>query len=167
MKADPQEVRDIIEEAITTTFSTMVFSEVFPCDPDPSYFSAAATAPEAATPSERAILSAGLEMTKPFKLNLQLTLLTDQAVLVTTNLLGGEADSTPPVAHIQDAIGELLNTIAGIMAQHFTPEGETFEISLPAISQAPPPSEDNQTVVSYFLQDDTYIFTMAVWGDAL
>lgn len=167
MKTDAQKVQDTIEAAVSTTFSTMVFAEVFPSDPDLSYFSMQGAGKGPADNGGYGITSASLDIIQPLSLTLQLTLRNDLAVRVTENLLGWAEDDAPPPDRIQDAVGELLNTIAGMMAQHLTPEGETFDIGLPRISAAPPPAEDEKTVVSYFLQDDTYLFAVAVWGEAL
>ncbi|MDY6824936.1 MAG: chemotaxis protein CheX [Thermodesulfobacteriota bacterium] len=165
MKIEARKLKGIIDEAVTTTFSTMVFADVFPADPDPEYFSQ--TAGGAKIPEKKGLVSASLDITNPVYLTLQLIMRQPMAAQVTDNLLGLDEEADPPPEKIRDAVGELLNTIAGMMAKHLTPEGETFEISLPVLSEAAPPLEDDKTVVGYFMMDDTHLFTLAVRGDAL
>jgi len=151
MALDQEKICSITQETVNETFESMIFMPVI------------SLPKEMPKPSLEGNQFARLEFLAPMKGIMYLAVPPNLASEITKNLYGwmDESDLTDEV--VQDAMAELVNTVAGQFLSKFLPEDQTFEIGLPATGETVfTPSKEAVICCSLTEQDG---FTIALEGD--
>ncbi len=115
---DKDGLRDAVMQAARETLEGMAFAELTPCEPG--------TVPD---PSGE-WRWARIMIMRPFAASLYIVF---SKVLITRLVAGllGKFDEEPAEDEILDALGELANTMGGVLARLIVPGQSAFELSLP------------------------------------
>jgi len=77
----------------------------------------------------------------------------------------GEIDAERSLEEMQDLVGEILNTLAGLFMNELTPSGETFQLGLPTKGQGELPQFDDELTSILLIVGDHYLNTIVVGKD--
>lgn len=151
MTQDQEKICSITQETVNETFESMIFMPVISLPKDMP------------KPTIEGNHFAKLEFLAPMKGIMYLAVPPNLATEITKNLYGWMDESEMTDEVIQDAMAELVNTVAGQFLSKFLPEDQTFEIGLPTTGETVfNPSK--KAVVCYFLTEQDG-FTIALEGD--
>ncbi|MBU0753958.1 MAG: chemotaxis protein CheX [Planctomycetes bacterium] len=158
MQIEKQGLHEAVMRAAGETMENMVFSEIVPCEK------------EDFIQNSQDLLWSSIIMKKPIAGDM--TICMPMAML--QEIVGdvydapgeepadqekGEAQSDHREQLIKDTLGEIVNTVIGLMLSYLVPEDQEFEVGLPVTEKGMPDVDDAD--VTYYSFND-YCFMVAV-----